>query len=510
MVKALEKIPADWQVFLFYNTPIFCYPYPYMSQHLAKNTVFMTAASVGQKIVAFVYFLFLARIMMPEKTGTFFLVTSIITMFSVFSDLGVTSVLIREISKRPEAREQIVRRAIGLKLFLTLATIVIIFIATPFFQYGSEITGLILLTSLVMITDALALICYGILRAAQQLRHEAFGMFVGQCMTVFVGGISLVFYPDVRFLILALICGSLTTFLISFSQVVRLYGWGLFIPSWDKQTQWNMVKTMIPFALAGIFVKIYSTLDVILISKMMSTTAVGIYSVAYKFTYAFQFLPLAFAAALYPSLSSTIDRDVDATTKTFSQAVWYIFLIATPIAFGVCLLAPEMIQLIGHDYNESSMILRALIFVLFPSFLEVPFGALLNASDRQSTRMKIIGFAMVINAGIDVVLIPRFGLMGAVIGSLISYSIMVFMEFVIISKILPQFLNRRFFLRTGGTILSGFVMFGVGVLLKVWMNWFLIIPCAAIVYLGTLLLTKSITKQEIFRFRELFRKTPIV
>jgi O-antigen/teichoic acid export membrane protein len=481
-----------------------------MSQHLAKNTVFMTAASIGQKIVAFVYFLFLARVMMPEKTGTFFLATSIITMFSVFSDLGVTSVLIREISKRPEARDQIVRQAIGLKLFLTIATVVIIFIATPFFQYDTEITGLILMTSLVMITDALALICYGILRASQQLRHEAFGMFIGQCVTVCVGGISLVLYPDVRFLILALICGSAATFLISFSQVVRLYGFHLFIPSWDKQAQWNMVKIMLPFALAGIFVKIYSTLDVILISKMLSTTAVGIYSVAYKFTYAFQFLPLAFAAALYPSLSSTVDKDVNVTTKTFSQAIWYTFLIATPITFGVSLLAPEMIQLIGREYGESSLILQTLIFVLFPSFLEVSFGALLNASDRQSTRMKIIGFAMVINAGIDFVLIPRLGLMGAVIGSLISYSIMVFIEFIIVSKILPQFLTRQFFLRTSGTILSGLVMFSIGVLLKQWMSWFLVIPCAAAVYFGMLIITKSVTKQEILRFKALFRKTPVV
>lgn len=470
----------------------------------------MTMASVGQKIVAFVYFLFLARIMMPEKTGIFFLATSIITMFSVFSDLGVTSVLIREISKRPEARERIVRRAIGLKLFLTFVTVVIILIATPFFQYGAEMTGLILMTSLVMITDALALICYGILRASQQLRYEAFGMFIGQCITVLVGSISLALYPDVRLLILALICGSFTTFLISFSQVVRLYGWHLFLPSWDKQAQWNMIKIMIPFALAGIFVKIYSTLDVILISKMLSTTAVGIYSVAYKFTYAFQFLPLAFAAALYPSLSSTIDRDANATTKTFSQAIWYTFLIATPIAFGVCLLAPEMVGLIGQGYGESALILRMLIFVLFPSFLEVSFGALLNAADRQTTRMKIMGFAMVLNAGIDVLLIPRLGLLGAVIGSLISYSLMVIIEFVIVSKILPQFLNRRFFLRTGGTILSGFVMFGVGILLKPWMHWIFIVPCAAGIYVGGLFLTQSITKQDFSRFSALFQKSPSV
>src|SRR3989338_3357058 len=247
-----KKNPAFGRDFLFYSSIFFCYPCPYMSQNLAKNTAFMTMASVGQKLVAFVYFLFLARVMMPEKTGIFFL------------------------------------------------------------------------ASIVMIAASLALLCYGILRASKNLRYEALGMFVSQLITVLVGGISLIIQPDVRFLILALIFGSVSTLVISAWQVVSLYGWRLLLPSWDKEAQWSMIKIMIPFALAGIFTKIYSTLDVVLISKLMSTTAVGIYSVAYKFTYAFQFLPLAFAAALYPSLSSTIEHNKQATAQTFSRAVWYI------------------------------------------------------------------------------------------------------------------------------------------------------------------------------------------
>lgn len=511
MVKALEKNTCRTAGIFVLQSIKFLLLYTHMSQHLAKNTAFMTMASVGQKLVAFVYFLFLARIMMPEKTGIFFLATSIITMFSVFTDLGLTSILIREIAKFPENREVATRKAVGLKVSLTLLTLVLVFIAAPFFHYGKEITQLILMTSIVMTTDALALVCYGVLRGSQKLRYEALGLFASQCVTVFVGGLSLVIHPDVRFLILALISGSLISLVISSSQVIRLFGWHLLIPSWDKRAQWNMIKMMVPFALAGIFTKIYSSLDVILISKLLSTTAVGIYSVAYKFTYAFQFLPLAFAAALYPSLSSTIEHDKHATAHTFDRAIWYILLIATPIVFGMWLMAPEMVQLTGHGYTESSVVLRTLIFVLFPSFLEVPLGALLNASDRQATRMKIMGLAMVINAIIDVLLIPQLGLLGAVIGSLISYSIMALMELWIVSKFLPQFLNRGFFLRTFGTILSGIAMLGVGLVLKIWLNWFLVIPCAAIVYLGFLLLTRSITKKDLSGLHFLFRKSsPLV
>lgn len=481
-----------------------------MSQHLAKNTAFMTLASSGQKIVAFVYFLFLARVMMPEKTGQFFLATSIVMLFSVFSDMGLSSLVIREISKRPEEREKIVRTAIGMKGVLTILTVIILFLFVPFFHYSAEITGLIFLASFVVIADAFALIFYGILRASQRLHYEAIGMFVGQCVTVFVGSVSLIVYPDVRFLIFALICGSATTCLVALFRVVHLYGWNLLVPSWNKKDQWNIVKIILPFALAGIFTKIYSTIDVILISKMMNTMAVGVYSVAYKFTYAFQFLPLAFAAALYPSLSATVEQDKIGTANTFAQSIWYCFLMATPIVFGVWLLAPELIAFTGNAYSESVTVLRMLIFILFPAFLEIPFGAFLNASNRQVTRMKIMGFALVVNTFISIVFIPELGLLGAVIGSLVSYTLMIVIEFVIGSKILPQFLTRTFIRRMSGTLYSGVIMLGAGFLLKMWMHWVLVIFCAASVYFGMLLLTRSVTKADVVRLFTLFQKNPVV
>ncbi len=468
----------------------------------------MTMASVGQKLIAFVYFLFLARVMMPERTGVFFLATSIITLFSIFTDLGLTAVTIREIAKRPENREQTVQNVVGLKLLLMAISVVIVFFASILLHYDTQITELIWITMTVMILDAFALLLYGILRGFQQLRYEATGILISQCVTVMVGGISLIVHPDVRFLVLALILGSLTNLLIALSQVIRLYGFHMLVPKWNNRLVWGVLKVMAPFALAGIFTKVYSTIDVVLISKLLNTTAVGIYSVAYKFTYAFQFLPLALSAALYPSLSSTVEHDQEATAKTFFRAIWYIFLIATPIVFGVWLVAPQMIRLTGHGFDDSIVILGTLLFVLFPSFLEIPFGSLLNASDRQSLRMKILGTAMITNIVLDVLMIPHLGLMGAVIGSLVSYTFMITLEVWFVSRILPHFFRHVASHRIFQILLSGIIMFGVGILLIQKIPWLIVIPCVALVYLFALFLTHAILKSDVVSVRSLFKKTP--
>ncbi len=481
-----------------------------MGTHLAKNTAFMTFASVGQKIIAFVYFLCLARVMMPETTGIFFLATSFITMFSVLSDLGLTSIVIREIAKDPKNREQYVRRAIGLKLILISFAVIIVSLATVIFQYSDEISRLIFITMIVMILDALALLCFGVLRGSQLLTYEAMSIVIGQCVTFLIGGLSLFLNPDVTWLVIALICGSFTNLLVASFFVVRTYGRKILKPIFDGKAMKQAIHVMIPFALAGIFTKIYSNVDVLFISKFMTTAAVGIYSVAYKFTYAFQFLPLALSAALYPSLSSTIEHNLQATTKTFSRSVWYIFLMVTPIVFGMWIMAPFLVSLTGSGYASSAVLLRALIFVLFPSFLEIPFGALLNAANRQKTRMKILGICMLLNVTLDFFLITRFGLFGVVIASLVSYSLMIILECIAVVKFLPSFLNAIFLKSVVGILLSGFVMFVFSYALLSKMSLIFLLPCAFLVYAFSLFVTKSFTKNDVESLRTLFHKTSVV
>ena len=53
-------------------------------------------------------------------------------------------------------------------------------------------------------------------------------------------------------------------------------------------------------------------------------------------------------------------------------------------------------------------------------------------------------------------------------------------------------------------------MLAVGIVLKMWLRWFLVIPVVAIVYVLVLLVTRSITKQDLHGLRSVFKKSPVV
>ncbi len=389
---------------------------------LARNTAFLTVASIGQKLIAFVYFALIARIVGVEWTGKYFLALSITTMIGVVADFGLTPVLVRETAKRPEDQQSILSHVLGLKLGLSALAATLVVIASYALGYDELTRSLMYVAIGVMILDSLHLTYYGVFRGRHTLGVESIGIFVGQFVTLVIGATSLLIAPNLVMLIMALLGGSLWNVVFS-SARLRSVGLKPFRIRMKLAWTRKLLKMALPFALAAIFVKIYSTTDSILLEHFMGSESVGWYSIAYKLTYAFQFVPMAFVAALYPTLSKLIaEKKTVELEETFNKAMWYMMLVAVPIVLGIFAVAGEVIPLIyGLDYMNSVLPLQLLIFVLIFIFLDFPIGALLNADDRQSTKTAIMGGTMVINITANYILIPVHGVLGASMAAFVSF-----------------------------------------------------------------------------------------
>ena len=118
--------------------------------------------------------------------------------------------------------------------------------------------------------------------------------------TAILGGLVLVFAPPPPLLVVSLIAGSSVNLLVSSHRVARRVGWKTPIPRWSARDATSIMRMAFPFALAAIFVKVYSYIDSIFISKFLDTTAVGLYAIAYKSSSSVSVFSLAFVASLYP------------------------------------------------------------------------------------------------------------------------------------------------------------------------------------------------------------------
>ena len=441
--------------------------------------------------------------MMPEKTGVYFLATSLEIVFSVVADFGITSVLIRQTAKHPEEAKSFAQKALGLKIVLTILAIVGLYIASDLLGYDGYLRFLIALASIILALDSLQVFLYAILRGQQDLRFEAMGMIVGMFVTALGGGLVLLVMPSLPLLIVALMLGSFVNVCVSTYGVVCRFGWDVFHCRFDKAFAKTLFVNALPFALAAIFVKVYSYVDSIMISKFLGTAHVGLYSIAYKFTYAFQFLPLAFIAGLYPSLSATIKHNPAELPKLFERSMWYMMLIATPITLGLWLVAPEAVLLVGHGYVDAGPILQMLVLVLFPIFLDFPIGSLLNAADRQSTKTIIMGFTMITNVTLNFFLIPIYGVLGAAYAALISFTFMFFVGLTFVQFVIKHYSYGHLALMLSKIAISGCVMLIVGIFLIPMLDWIATIPICGVVYMIALFFTRSIHHDDLTAMRRL-------
>ena len=463
---------------------------------VAKNTAYLVAAFVGQKILSFVYFTLVARAVGVEGAGKYVIATSFTTIFSIFVDLGLSNVLVREVAKFPEKAGALLANVLGLKTALAACSAVAVTIAAWLLGYSPEVRIMIAVATVVMTLDSIHLVYYAVMRGFQNLKYEAVGVVTGQAVTIAAGALFFSLHLPLPFLIVALLCGSAWNVFWS----ARMLVWKFPVPvrlALDPGIIKFFRDVTVPFALAGIFSRIYSYIDSIMLSKLGTEADVGLYGVAYKLAFAFQFLPMSFAAAVYPAMSEYYVNDRKKLGAIFVTSMKYLMFLVVPLAFGIAVLArPVVTTIYGQAFVGAVVPLQILIFSLVFAFLYWPAGSLLNACDRQSSNTWIMGTTMVVNIAMNAVLLPLYGATGAAISALVGNFVLWSGAMVAAARVTPY--DRMKLLSDG--IKSGFAgsfMALTLVMLSPMVHFLFLVPVGVIEYGVVLVAMGGVTVAEL-------------
>lgn len=459
----------------------------------------MTGASIGQKIISFFYFSFIARTLGPASTGAYFFALSFTTIFVVFVDLGLTNVLIREAAKEKTALEQYLANTIAIKIFLGLFTyttmLVYLWWVDPHLYHAPiapQTLSLIYISGITMLFDSFNLTIYGSLRALGKLQYEAIGIVASQFLTLTLGGLFLFFHARTVFLMVAFLVPSVLSscfavFVLTVRHGIRLRA------HIDPILLRRMVRIGTPFALAAIFARVYGYSDTFLLSRLAGDQVLGWYSIPYKITFAFQFIPLALIAAFYPRLSECYATNKEKIGEMMKQSFVYLWLISFPVVIGIGVLSHDIIiHLYTKSYAPSIMPLRILIVSLIFSFISFPLGACLNACDRQKTQTTIVGIVMVLNIIMNLFLIPHWGAVGAAVSALIGNVLLTVVGYAVVTRVTTM-AHREIFMKFFQIFLSAVLMGVVVWLLGKHVYYLVAILCGIPMYVCCLLLTRTIS-----------------
>lgn len=466
----------------------------YKITNIAKNTSYFTIALIIQKMITFSYFVLLARNLMPEDLGKYYFAISFTTIFAIFIDIGLSNVLTREVARNKDRAGKLLGNVLAIKIPLAIIALLATLAVINLLNYPQLTKTLVYISCISMVFDSFTATFFSIIRGFHILAFESISSIIFSSIALFFGFIVIKLNLGLKWQMGALALASAYNFLFSFYLVFFK-----FKVSISKQFDKKLIKTIIaitiPFALYGIFQRLFTYLDSVFLSIFAGDGYVGIYQVAFKIIFALQFLPLAFMASVYPAFSSYFSKNKEQLVITFERAIAYLSIISMPICFGMIAISDKVIGIFKPEYASATVALNIIMVAVIFIFLDFPIGALLNACNRQRRNTINMGFTLVFSIILNLILIPKFNVIGASI-TVVAANLF---EVILDASVVPQIIKVRLwkiFNIFFKALFSAAIMFIYAFSLKSYLTLFILIPSAGCLYFFILLLTGAIKKED--------------
>lgn len=379
-------------------------------------------AYIIQKALTLGYFIIVARMYGPAGQGQYSAALAFTALFAVAVDLGISSVLTREVARHPEKANILLGQALLFRMVVGL----IVYGATLLVLWGigdsSHIILLVALAGIASWFDMLATPCWAVFRGLQRLQFESSSVLIVTGIMVGMGTTVALLHGPLYLLIVAIVLSSVFNFF--YAVILLRKKANIYVSlSYQHVIMRQILIWSAPFAVGVIASRIYTNIDINLLARMAGDAHAGWYSAANKIVLALQFIPAAMAAAVYAPMSAQFETDKHQMGRTYAMATYYLMLLVIPIGVGLAVLAPYFISIIGgSEYVQSVPVLQILSIALVSAFLIFPLGSLQAASNRQKQNGIIMAVAAVLNVMLNLILIPRYQEVGAAWTSAFTYT----------------------------------------------------------------------------------------
>lgn len=200
----------------------------------------------------------------------------------------------------------------------------------------------------------------------------------------------------------------------------------------------TMRETLRPgtfFAISHASASIYADSDKVILARYGSLEAAATYAVGYR---AVQMASLPVRSLLYASYSRFFQHGQAGLTGTFSFArrllpVGVIWSLAAGLALFT--LAPLIPRLVGSDFQASIAAIRWLSPLPLIHTLYYLCADILTGAGYQSGRSVIQICTAALNVGLNLLLVPKYGWLGAAWATLIAETVMVIGVWIVLSKL---------------------------------------------------------------------------
>lgn len=371
--------------------------------------------------LGFLLNILLARLFGAQGAGYYYLALTVMMIATVFGRMGLDNTVMRFLAINVQQRAWdkvavIYRYAMGLAAGVSLLVSAIVFATASWIAEGlfaePELTSIIRMMSLGITPSALLLLHAQAFKALQQ---AALAILVS---AVAVSGLNIALLVALsRFFGTDSIAIAYVT-----TQVSLLLGsiiiWQYLVPKAQVQKANFDVKLLISTSLPLFWVAsmhlVMKWIDTFMLGIWTDAAEVGIYGVAARTAFLTSFVLSAVNSVVAPKFATLYEEgNLLALGKLARNAALLMTLLSLPVLIVFVFFSSQILSIFGEGFAGGGIALAILACGQFVNVATGSVGHLLVMSGREKIFRNNIVFGAILNALLNFLLIPRFGLVGA-------------------------------------------------------------------------------------------------
>ena len=266
----------------------------------------------------------------------------------------------------------------------------------------------------------------------------------------------------------------------------------------------KMLRLGIPLIPANISVFIFTAIDRYFLNYYSTTHEVGLYNLAYNFGNIITVLIATPISLIWPAMYLSVKEHKNAK-EFYSRSLVYFLGVSLFFFLGVSLLAKDVIQIVSNEeFWNAYLVLPILVltYSLWSMRKIINVAVIIKRKTEGTAYINIIG--AVVAVGLNFLLVPRYGMMGAAYATFITYIVVIVLMFIYNQKLMRLNYEWKRILKllsvTGAIFFIGYYVRFNNLIISIIFKTIIVLLFPILLYA-----VKFYTKGEFQKIKEIFK-----
>ena len=385
-----------------------------------KNTGMLFLGRVGSLLIKMIVGIQVANYLLPDKNGILSGATVYIYFFSAIASLGLDQYIVKELHAFPESRDKILGTSFLMKLMAGFACIPLIWAAFHIYPAtGTPYSYVFILSFIGVIQPFTVIDSY--FQSEVQSKYIMQVQIAANLVSAAIKLLLIFNKMPLEYFVYAYAFDFLmisTGYFFTYNRKGRnLYRW-----TYDSALAKKLIAFSWPLIISGIMVALYMKIDALMLQDMKSTKEAGAYQTVSSLSEAWNFVPSVIVTSLFPAILNARRDDVARYNRRIQKLYDLMVYLSLPVAIVVTFTSPLIYKLFKPAYAYAAPVLSVHIWSGVFVFLGAANSQYLIAENYNRLTFIRTGFGALVNIGLNLILIPKMGMMGAAIATLAAYA----------------------------------------------------------------------------------------